>query len=332
MAQPGGFRTAYTTHGVSSYYLAHGSTYRNPHFPGVVKCIHALLDTLSPRLRARYAQNCASAAAGGKGKGKLVVFDLAAGSGEATIAVRSWVRRTWGELLVPDGDGGDNNENCASTSTTTAAAAAAKAASIQTSISSTTIPTESLPMGNEDSPPQKQPTFLLRHPASTPLTIHASDPFTAQLYTDTVNAPPPPPPSPNSPNLPSPSPPTTSPYPHLTCHPFSFRDIITSTLPTLLSLPPQQPSPILPPINLTLISFALHLVPPTELYSLLYELSLHCEYLLVIAPHKKPEIPVGGEWGWVRVPKLAEVKEGGGGGGEEEDGVEELELELGVEK
>lgn len=51
--------------------------------------------------------------------------------------------------------------------------------------------------------------------------------------------------------------------------------------------------------TLTICSFALHLVPSvSELWSCLDELSRKSQWLLIISPHKKPEIkPI---WGWSR--------------------------------
>lgn len=37
-------------------------------------------------------------------------------------------------------------------------------------------------------------------------------------------------------------------------------------------------------------SFALHLVPVQELFPLCYELSTKTRWLVVLAPHKKPEV------------------------------------------
>ena len=47
--------------------------------------------------------------------------------------------------------------------------------------------------------------------------------------------------------------------------------------------------------DITICSFALHLVPSAgELFNLLYELSSKTEWLIVIAPHKKPEVSSAG--------------------------------------
>lgn len=45
------------------------------------------------------------------------------------------------------------------------------------------------------------------------------------------------------------------------------------------------------PIEMVICSFALHLVEnPSELFSLLWELSTYVRWLVVLAPHKKPEV------------------------------------------
>jgi len=52
-------------------------------------------------------------------------------------------------------------------------------------------------------------------------------------------------------------------------------------------------------IEMVICSFALHLVESSsELFSLLWELSTKARWLVVIAPHKKPEIKTG--WGWIK--------------------------------
>ncbi|KAI0051136.1 hypothetical protein FA95DRAFT_1486100 [Auriscalpium vulgare] len=52
-------------------------------------------------------------------------------------------------------------------------------------------------------------------------------------------------------------------------------------------------------IEMVICSFALHLIQtPSELFALLWELSTKCRWLVILAPHKKPEIKDG--WGWVK--------------------------------
>ncbi|KAF9236521.1 hypothetical protein BU15DRAFT_89137 [Melanogaster broomeanus] len=72
----------------------------------------------------------------------------------------------------------------------------------------------------------------------------------------------------------------------LPCAPLSFREISEGALPPKSRLP-------------LVCSFALHLIESSsELFALLWELSTKARWLIVLAPHKKPEIKDG--WGWVK--------------------------------
>lgn len=42
------FRDAYTTHGVENYYTLVASSYKNPHEPGVQKCLRQILESIVP--------------------------------------------------------------------------------------------------------------------------------------------------------------------------------------------------------------------------------------------------------------------------------------------
>lgn len=291
------------------------------------------------------------------GGGGLTVFDCAAGGGEATVSIRTWVERWAPGLLEYEGDkeGGDGGAGEGDE--------------------------EDGEDGSGDGDGGRENGERKR---KGKLTVYACDPFTYGLYEERVNGyrrqegaaagketgggeegepmevariqgkeeegrrageetsrdtgqeaaqtasgktgtnscndiPPTPSPAPAiTPATPlSPNPPPTvspsdnpGPTPHpkhryIICHPFSFRDIPLEGLDTLLSLPSIETSTISvpespkPPIDITIISFALHLCPPSELFSLLYELSRHSRYLVVVAPHKNPNIPGGGESGWI---------------------------------
>ncbi|KAG7088613.1 hypothetical protein E1B28_012587 [Marasmius oreades] len=93
----------------------------------------------------------------------------------------------------------------------------------------------------------------------------------------------------------------------LPCSSLSFRDISDGALPETVArvLPSQltkdEESAISeaegPKLEMVVCSFALHLVEnSSELFSLLWELSTKTRWLVVLAPHKKPEIKEG--WGW----------------------------------
>ncbi|KAK7056640.1 hypothetical protein VNI00_002357 [Paramarasmius palmivorus] len=99
----------------------------------------------------------------------------------------------------------------------------------------------------------------------------------------------------------------------LPCSSSSFREIAEGTLPEDVSyiFPSNRDGQELitesdglsvgltPVIEMTVCSFALHLVESSsELFSLLWELSTKSRWLIVLAPHKKPEIKEG--WGWTK--------------------------------
>ena len=43
-------------------------------------------------------------------------------------------------------------------------------------------------------------------------------------------------------------------------------------------------------VDMVICSFALHLITPSELFALLWQLSTKATWLIIIAPHKKPEV------------------------------------------
>ncbi|KAG6831956.1 hypothetical protein H0H92_006557 [Tricholoma furcatifolium] len=100
--------------------------------------------------------------------------------------------------------------------------------------------------------------------------ILAADPFTSVAYHDRVGLP---------------------------CSALSFKDIAEGSLPPPFQTKSQEDPQNPPIIDLIICSFALHLIEsPSELFSLLWELSSKARWLVILAPHKKPEIKDG--WGW----------------------------------
>jgi hypothetical protein len=100
--------------------------------------------------------------------------------------------------------------------------------------------------------------------------IFATDPYTAPAYKDRIQK---------------------------ECLPLSFSDIADGGLPDKPEL-----------YDLAICSFALHLLTETsQLWALLSHLATRAKYLVVLAPHKKPNIKA--EWGWNRVDPwtMAEV-------------------------
>jgi len=96
-----------------------------------------------------------------------------------------------------------------------------------------------------------------------------------------------------------------------TCAELSFSEIAEGALPTtsvdfatgsIQELMPQdymEQTEHRHIIEMVICSFALHLLEDTSgLFSLLWELSSKARWLVVLAPHKKPEIKAG--WGWMK--------------------------------
>ncbi|KAI0699141.1 hypothetical protein BC835DRAFT_600194 [Cytidiella melzeri] len=129
---------------------------------------------------------------------------------------------------------------------------------------------------NPFTPPPFGPTLLRP-------TVYAADPYTAKAFQARTGL--------------------------YNCSELSFKDIAEGSLPQLpiSSVQPAEgtnaPTPLSARldqvIEMTICSFALHLIEtPSELFALLWELSTKCRWLVVLAPHKKPEIKVG--WGWLK--------------------------------
>jgi hypothetical protein len=90
----------------------------------------------------------------------------------------------------------------------------------------------------------------------------------------------------------------------LSCTPLTFREISEGLLPSIVSTATSigvsracNGNASIDRIDMVVCSFALHLVESSsELFALLRELSSKALWLVVLAPHKKPEIKEG--WGW----------------------------------
>ncbi|PFH53875.1 hypothetical protein AMATHDRAFT_136536 [Amanita thiersii Skay4041] len=238
-------RDNYGEHGVDEYYRKVGSSYRNPHYPGVRLCMFSWLN--------RWWQMVKGELAGVQDGQKVLLFDLACGSGEVTIAFAEWLKA--GRSLFLD-------SNTISPATTD------------------TIPVV----------PQRKSKFTITA-ISTEFPrpyIVAADPFTSEAFSQRTGLP---------------------------CDTLSFKDVTEGAMPfsvtdlsrrnapnTLANeAQPQSPPPSSENMQLEMVvcSFALHLIEnPSELFALLWELSTKARWLVVIAPHKKPEIKDG--WGWLK--------------------------------
>ncbi|GLB38300.1 putative fungal protein [Lyophyllum shimeji] len=212
--------------GVSEYYGKVGSVYRNPHFPGIRRCMFQWLN--------RWWQMESTSLSM---QDEILMFDMACGR-SATIAFREWweLGRKLHESLKRANYGGN---------------ALAEPPRKKTQTMPPPIP-----------PEYPQPKIV------------AADPFTSVAYYERTSLP--------SSRL-------------------SFKDISEGSLPPLQpeTSAPESSAVAYPTIDMVICSFALHLVEtPSELFSLLWELSSKTRWLVVLAPHKKPEIKEG--WGWCK--------------------------------
>lgn len=179
-------------------------------------------------------------------KDPVLMFDMACGSGECTIAFKEW----WDMGKKLYGAGGKPGEQPSSTATS-----------------------------NIRRVPVRRPqiTIPVIGPEAPKVYTIAADPYTSAAYQERTSLP---------------------------CTAHSFEDISNGGLPPLpaelILLPSEgekENSPVI--LETVVCSFALHLIEnPSLLFSLLWELSTKAKWLLVLAPHKKPEIKDG--WGWTK--------------------------------
>ncbi|KAI8986081.1 hypothetical protein BD414DRAFT_48817 [Trametes punicea] len=244
----GSMRDNYSEHGVDEYYKKVGATYRNPHFPGVKNCVFLWLNRWW-RMRQPHIEDK-----------KFLVFDMACGSGEATVAVLEWWRA--GREAYKTRQGDDDSD------------------------------TDMRARPHSSAKARMPPPIAQDMPVPC---ILAADPYTSQAFHTRTG---------------------------LYAHPLSFRDIAEGKLPEVASKPVGAPksnnpsqtsspenslcghsdassrseSPI---IEMVICSFALHLIEKSsELFALLWELSTKARWLVILAPHKRPEIKDG--WGWCK--------------------------------
>ncbi|KAF8158249.1 hypothetical protein B0H34DRAFT_656803 [Crassisporium funariophilum] len=237
-------RDNYGEYGVAEYYKKVGSTYRNPHYPGIRLCLFSWLN--------RWWQMNQSSVIN-IGPDQIMFFDMACGFGEATLAFVEWCntgKRNYQSSLV----------------------------SLPDTSQSSTLRYPPLPQRKAVT------TQVVLGPDFPKPRITAADPFTAAAYQDRTT------------------------YP---CAELSFAAIAEGSLPsTSINIANGEVHEILPQednkeeeadrsIEMVVCSFALHLIEnPSDLFALLWELSLKASWLVILAPHKKPEIKEG--WGWAK--------------------------------
>ncbi|GAA6012935.1 hypothetical protein JCM10207_008385 [Rhodosporidiobolus poonsookiae] len=282
-------RDNYNTHGVSEYYKIVQESYRNPHFPGLKKVLALFMDQYVAQERPQ----------------EIKVLDLAAGSGEATIAINDWYTARWPSAPAPTPPAPSNAPSASasepSTSPPSPSTAAPAPAPVPTPVAHPLIRLRQpfIPPSRaaaRPSPISRPSASCSSSPSSAPplprptLHIVAADPYTQPAYEQRTGRP---------------------------CLPLSFSDVAAGGLP-----PPSaavsrggstegageggekagedegegEQDEL---YDLVVVSFALHLVEsPSELWALLAELAKRARWLVVTAPHKKPDIKP--TWSWRR--------------------------------
>ncbi|KAF5837377.1 hypothetical protein DUNSADRAFT_4481 [Dunaliella salina] len=305
--------------GVGAYYQQHGSTYRNPHFPGIISATSGILDVWYDRhfhhkvqRHQRARSGCAYPGTGhtsrapqcegdsaneasplpqrtkdGKAPAKSCTpccssyaagscvrcLDLAAGSGEATQAVEMWwdsrnVEEAGERVLVPPSPPRPGH------ATQPTAAAAEQQAALKTNEQAAALPApgskanENL-QGRGDPGPAQLELPSTHAPAAASrrrlqLCIDAADPFTGAAYLARTGR---------------------------QAQAYSFEDVGSGLL-----LDEGRS------YHLCICSYAMHCCDDSFLYSTLQQLSLVCEALVIISPHKQPRVEE--RTGWVCIEHL----------------------------
>ncbi|KAF8318993.1 hypothetical protein DL93DRAFT_262021 [Clavulina sp. PMI_390] len=253
-------RANYEQYGVEEYYKKVGgasNSYRNPHFPAVKNCLWVWLNLW-------WKNEILARAETPRKPVDLTLFDLAAGSGEATIAVQEW----WQNALKVPASNIDSNLSPVSQGSSNLSASASPSAFIPPAIAARRLrvnASSGVALTNSDR-----------------MTVVACDPYTSEAYLARTGLP---------------------------CEALSFKDV------SLGNFPKPAPDPQLkteveemaeevpaeseatPLYDMIVCSFALHLLEnPSEIWSLFIALSPRAKWLIVLEPHKKPEIKSG--WGW----------------------------------
>ncbi|ODN73235.1 hypothetical protein L202_07792 [Cryptococcus amylolentus CBS 6039] len=258
-------RDNYNEHGVDEYYRKVAASYRNPFFPGIKKVVWTFMNKWwEAEGRELFEEQSVEAKKG------LKILDMAAGSGEATICLLDWAKSP--------------SPSPASPVTPQTPADPLAFLRSNPAASSSSRPAFVPPSRKPVAPPQRasasssgagRKVFGNAIPPTLPegfeIDIMATDPYTSPAYSDRTSRP---------------------------CHPLSFTDLAQGQLPPSASetVEPHGNEPIW---DIVICSFALHLVTdPSELFALLYELSGKARWLVIVAPHKKPEIKE--TWGWSR--------------------------------
>ncbi|WVO14230.1 hypothetical protein L204_101862 [Cryptococcus depauperatus] len=286
-------RDNYNEYGVEEYYRKVAATYRNPFFPGIKKVVWELMNKWwDQEGMSMYSGNDET-----KGRKPLKVLDMAAGSGEATLCLLEWAQIGCREVSLSH-----SSQTLYSAPDPLAllrfnpqSNQPSRPAFIPQNIRKPMVPSQM----NQSTRNKNGGSGMLprRLPERFKIDIVATDPYTSSAYTGRTGR---------------------------SCYPMSFTELAQGQLPPAALDEDNSNNPEAPIWDIIICSFALHLVTnPSELFALLYELSGKAKWLIVVAPHKKPEIKEN--WGWSRWnlstwSAAGEVSLYGGGIEESEDG------------
>ncbi|WVQ74227.1 hypothetical protein IAR50_003823 [Cryptococcus sp. DSM 104548] len=260
-------RDNYNEHGVDEYYRKVAASYRNPFFPGIKKVVWTFMNKWWEAEGREIFEGQAA-----EGKKHLKILDMAAGSGEATLCLLEWASS-------PSPSSSSASPSVSQTPPDPLAFLRSNPVPSSSSSRPAFVPPSRKPVV----PPQRasangsgvgRRVFGNAVPPKLPegfqMDIVATDPYTSPAYTDRTSRP---------------------------CHPLSFTDLAQGQLPSYPDSDTEAGSEII--WDMIICSFALHLVTdPSELFALLYELSGKARWMVIVAPHKKPEIKE--TWGWSR--------------------------------
>ncbi|KNX50060.2 hypothetical protein CNBG_9283 [Cryptococcus deuterogattii R265] len=304
-------RDNYNEHGVDEYYRKVAATYRNPFYPGIKKVVWTFMNRWwEAEGRDMFSQDEK------RGKKSLKVLDMAAGSGEATLCLLEWAQTGLANISAgatsstpqPNLSLPDPLALLRSTPSSAPARPAFVPPNARRPITPPPRPT-AFAKGDSKGKQVFRSMIPPKLPNGFEIDVVATDPYTSPAYTERTSRP---------------------------CHSLSFMDLAQGLLPPISvetsSRSGEANNNSKPVWDIIICSFALHLVTnPSELFALLFELSGKARWLIVVAPHKKPEIKE--TWGWARWDiaswtAAGEARLYGGGKPKGDADDEETELEI----
>ena len=283
------FRQNYSAFGgVAQYYERYGAVYRNPHEPIVAKLIKRMMEkwtseqdnilheifsrSFFPFFSSSPLPSSSSSDLGGA-PSCLRVLDLACGSGEAYIALRAWTDEKVRHLVAVLQRDLDQDQEASSSSPNDHSALHLVMSRLSIPLPDTTKidpeeDTEIDPTSVSSSSPSQEgeETERVREvsPKRDPIVeirnrlieMQGTDPYTSNAFQERTGS---------------------------ECLSFSFKDIETGCFGDQT-------------FDMIVSSFALHLLDKSELFGLCSQIAFLSPSLIVLTPHKRPEIAIDSGW------------------------------------